>query len=304
MPRAGRSIVDTLLVHYDADLRDGVGGLLDTGPSAPMTDSLDLDLYLARIRWGEVARPTFDTLAGLLSAHLSHIPFENLDVLLRRPVRLDLESLQNKLVRSRRGGYCFEHATLFAAVLEHLGFQPVRHAARVLLVNPRTASPRTHMFLTVALAEGTFVVDPGFGAHAPGFPVPVVDGSPANADRETHWLVRDGHHWMMRTQTGDKTVDCWASTMERENPVDFEMGNHYTATHPSSPFVNRILMHARTADGRVAVMNRDLTVWRANTSRSTQLADRSALRAVLVEHFGFDLPEVEHLRVPSIPEWE
>jgi N-hydroxyarylamine O-acetyltransferase len=50
-------------------------------------------------------------------------------------------------------------------------------------------------------------------------------------------------------------------------------------------------------------MNRDLTIWRGDEPSLTQLADRAALRRLLVEHFGFDLPEVEHLRVPSIPEW-
>ena len=63
------------------------------------------------------------------------------------------------------------------------------------------------------------------------------------------------------------------------------------------------MMRALTADGRVTVMNRDLTIWRANEPHSTRLADRGALRTLIVEHFGFDLPEVEHLRVPSIPEW-
>src|SRR5947207_7172356 len=81
----------------------------------PMIASFDLDAYFARIRWDGAPCPTLDTLAGLLQAHMAHIPFENLDVLLCRPVRLDLESLQRKLVHSRRGGYCFEHATLFAA---------------------------------------------------------------------------------------------------------------------------------------------------------------------------------------------
>lgn len=268
-----------------------------------MTTSLDLDAYLERVQWGGGTRPTFDTLAGLLNAHMSRIPFENLDVLRGRPIRLDLDGLQDKLVRAGRGGYCFEHGTLFAAVLEKLGFQPVRHTARVVLIVPRTASPRTHMFLTVPLADGTFVVDPGFGALAPRVPVPLVDGAEARAGHETHWMARDGHHWILRAQTGDRTVDAWVSTLERDNLVDFEVGNHFTATYSDSPFVNRIMMRALTADGRVTVMNRDVTIWRANEHRSTQLADRGALRALLIEYFGFDLPEVEHLRVPSIPEW-
>ena len=82
------------------------------------------------------------------------------------------------------------------------------------------------------------------------------------------------------------------------------MGNHFTATHANSPFVNRIMMFVHTEHARVTVMNRDVTIWRGSQPHSTQLADRVALRALLVEHFGFDLPEVEHLRVPSIPEWE
>ena len=269
-----------------------------------MTTSLDLDAYLERIQWGGGLHPSFDTLAGLLLAHMSCIPFENLDVLIRRPVRLDLDGLQGKLVRSRRGGYCFEHATLFAAALEKLGFQPTRHSARVVLLVPRTESPRTHMFLTVPLADCTFVVDPGFGAFAPRVPVPLVEGAEAHADHETHWMVRDGHHWMLRSRTGDKTVDCWVAMLEEDNLVDFEMGNYVTSTFSGSPFVNRIMMRALTADGRVTVMNRDLTIWRDNTPHPAQLADRAALRALVVQHFGFDLPEVEHLRVPSIPEWE
>jgi len=125
-----------------------------------MSRSVDLDTYFERIEWGGATRPGYDTLAGLLGAHMAHIPFENLEVLLGRPVRLDLQALQSKLVRARRGGYCFEQATLFAAVLEQLGFVTVRHTARVVIFVPRHESPRTHMFLTVPLAEGTFVIDP------------------------------------------------------------------------------------------------------------------------------------------------
>ena len=116
-------------------------------------------------------------------------------------------------------------------------------------------------------------------------------------------MVRDGHFWVLRAQSGEKAVDCWVSTLEQDNLVDFEMGNHYTATHPASPFVNRIMLRALTGDGRVAVMNRELTIWRGEKPLTSQLADRAALRALLVEYFGFDLPEVERLRVPSIPEW-
>lgn len=268
-----------------------------------MSDSLDLDAYFDRIGWGGATSATYHTLAGLLRAHMAAIPFENLDVLLGRRVRLDLEGLQAKLVQARRGGYCFEHVTLFAAVLEKLGYAPVRHSARVVLVNPRTAAPRTHMFLTVLLAEGRFVVDPGFGLLAPRVPVLLEDGAKASFENETYWMARDGSFWLLHAQTEEKTVDAWASTLEADNPVDFEMANHYTSTHPSSGFVNRLTLSAITAEGRATVMNRDVTLRCGGEARTSKLGDRAALRALLVEHFGFDLPEVERLRVPAIPEW-
>lgn len=275
-----------------------------TREKGQMADLLDLDAYFERIGWGGGTRPDYDTLAGILLAHMSSIPFENLDVLLGRGIRLDLESVQRKLVRARRGGYCFEHGALFAAVLEALGFAPVRHTARVVLVSPRTESPRTHMFLTVPLAEGIFAVDPGFGALAPRAPVPLHDGAAARSGSETHWMARDGQYRVLRAGTSEKVIDCWVSTLEHENPADFELGNHYVATHPSSPFVNHIMLRALTQDGRVTVMNRDVNIRHAGASESLQLADRAALRSLLAEHFAIDLPEVERMRVPSIPEWD
>ncbi len=269
-----------------------------------MTTSIDLDAYLDRIHWTGGTAPGFETLARLLDAHMTYIPFENLDVLLHRPIRLDLDSLQNKLVRARRGGYCFEHATLFAAVLEALGFQPIRHSARVTLIVPRSASPRGHMFLTTALPEGVFVLDPGFGAQAARMPVPLVDPESVQTERVTHWMVRDGGAWILRTRRDKMLVDAWASTLEEEYSVDFEMASHFMASHPMSGFVNRLMMSAFTADGRVTVMNRDLTIWRGEQAETRQIADRAELRALLATYFGFNLPEVERIRIPLVPEWD
>ena len=92
---------------------------------------------------------------------MAAIPFENLDVLLGRGVRVDLESVTAKLVTARRGGYCFEHGTLFQAALRALGVEATAHAARVLLVAPKAEAPRTHMFLTVVDGGTTWVLDPG-----------------------------------------------------------------------------------------------------------------------------------------------
>jgi N-hydroxyarylamine O-acetyltransferase len=273
------------------------------GCAAGDTLSLDLDAYFDRIDWGGSTQPTYETLAGILDAHMRHVPFENLDVLLRRPIRLDPDGLQQKLVHARRGGYCFEQASLLGAVLAELGFAPVAHTARVVMYTPRTGSARTHMFLVVTLPEGTFVVDPGFGGLAPRVPVPLVDGATMMHGSDAHTMVRDGRYWVLRARTESGLVDAWATTLDLDNAIDFEMGNHFTSTWPGSPFLNRLTLRAFTSDARVTVMNRDVTVRRGDVTETRQLVDRADLRALLERDFGFDLPEVATLRIPSVPEW-
>ena len=81
------------------------------------------------------------------------------------------------------------------------------------------------------------------------------------------------------------------------------MGNHFTSTYPGSQFIDRLLLRAITPGGQVTVMNRDVTMREGGDVRRLQLPDRAALRALVNDHFGFDLPELETLRVPSIAEW-
>ena len=95
--------------------------------------------YFARIGYQGSLAPTLETLRALHFAHVSTIPFENLDIVLGKTISLDLGHLQAKLVTAKRGGYCFEQNALFAAALESLGFEVVRLAARVRLAPRRSA---------------------------------------------------------------------------------------------------------------------------------------------------------------------
>jgi len=263
------------------------------------------DGYLAHIGWSGPLATTLDTLTRLMRAHMARIPFENLDVLLGRGVRVDLDSVYAKLVESRRGGYCFEHSTLFRAALEAAGFRAVSHSARVILMTPRQAAPRTHMFLSVSIDGTTYVLDPGFGGHGPLVPLPLVEHHEVRDGPDVHRLTRRDGEWLLEAKIGGAMTPLWMSTLEPESPIDFAMGNHFTATWPDSPFVQRLMLRALTPDGRrVSVMNRDVTVARDGVFEKSQLQDRTALRTLLAEEFGIDLPEVERLRIPTVPEWD
>jgi N-hydroxyarylamine O-acetyltransferase len=265
--------------------------------------TFDLDAYLARIDWQGSLEPTLETLTGLTRAHITRVPFENIDVLLGRGIRTDLDSIVEKMIVAGRGGYCFEHGTLFQAALDRLGFTAIAHAARVVVIVPRHQSPRTHMFLTVAIDGERYVVDPGFGGHTAVVPVPLREGVDVRDGGNRHRMVRHGDEWVLEADIAGTMTPLWVSTLEPQLPVDVQLANYWVSTAPASPFVNRLMLRALTPGGRTSVMNRDVTVIRAGTTEKYQLADRQALRALLGEHFGFDLPAVEHLRVPMVPEW-
>jgi N-hydroxyarylamine O-acetyltransferase len=265
--------------------------------------AFDLDAYLARIGWQGSLEPTLDTLAGLTRAHITRIPFENVDVLLGRGIRIDLDSIVAKMVVAGRGGYCFEHGTLFQAALDAVGFRPVAHAARVVVIVPRHQSPRTHMFLTVDIGGERFMVDPGFGGHTAVLPVPLRDGAEVRDGSDRHRMVRHEGEWVLEAEIDGTMTALWTATLEPQLPIDFQLANHWVSTAAASPFVTRLMLRALTPGGRTAVMNRDVTVSSAGKTEKYQLADRKALRALLGEHFGFDLPDVEQLRVPMVPEW-
>jgi N-hydroxyarylamine O-acetyltransferase len=265
--------------------------------------AFDLDAYLARIGWQGTLEPTLETLTGLTRAHITRIPFENVDVLLGRGIRIDLDSIVQKIVVSKRGGYCFEHGTLFQTALDRLGFRTVAHAARVVVIVPRHQSPRTHMFLTVEIGSDRFVVDPGFGGHTALIPVPLRDGGEVRDGADRHRMVLHEGEWVLEAEIDGKMTPLWMATLDPQLPVDFELANHWVSTAAASPFINRLMLRALTQRGRTSVMNRDVTVSSDGKTEKYQLADRQALRVLLDEQFGFDLPEVEQLKVPMVPEW-
>ena len=257
---------------------------------------LDIDAYLARIRYRGDRQPTLATLQALHLAHATRIPFENLDILLGRPIRIDLDSLQEKLVFARRGGYCFEQNTLFAGVLRAFGFEPTLLAARVRFGTTRVL-PRTHMVLKVQSEGAEWLVDVGFGAAGLLQPVRFGDSKEARQFAWTYRLVRSAGHWVLQSFREDAWTDLYAFTLEPQLPVDFEVANHYVSTHPQSRFVRALTVQQVMPEERKTLVDRELAIERsAGIERRT--IDDDALLDVLVQTFGLSFPKGTRFRIP------
>jgi N-hydroxyarylamine O-acetyltransferase len=252
-------------------------------------EDVDLDAYLRRTGASPPLAPSRDDLARLQQAHLAAIPFENLDLLLGRDIHLDVASLQTKLVRGHRGGYCFEQNTLFEAALRGIGFAVTPLAARVR-AGTTAVRPRTHMLLKVDLPEGAFVVDVGFGGDGPLHPLPLETGVEQWVGATGHRLRREGPLWVLEGDTGDGWSDLYAFTLEAQHPVDFEMANHFTSTHPRSPFLNSLTAQRSFPERRLILRNRELQVREGRLVEVTTIRDPDHLLAVLEERFDLVFP--------------
>jgi N-hydroxyarylamine O-acetyltransferase len=259
-----------------------------------MTSAVDLGAYLARIGYSGDTGATAETLRRLMLAHVAAIPFENLDPLAGRPVRLDLDALQDKLVGSRRGGYCFEQNLLFAAALRALGFEVACLAARVGWNRPKDAPPppRTHTLLHVALDEGPFIADVGFGGMTPTAPLRLETGIEQATPHEAFRLVRVDDDYRLEALVGGTWTELYQFDMQRQTDADLDMMNHYTASHPNSVFVGSLSV-ARVAPGRrLALRDNRLATHRADgRTERTILASAAEIRAALADVFELDVPD-------------
>ncbi|MFC0600477.1 arylamine N-acetyltransferase family protein [Streptomyces palmae] len=281
----------------------------DTASAArtAVAPQLDLDAYLARISWSGERRADADTLRSLHRAHLRGIPFENVQALLGSAPSLALPDLEAKLVRGRRGGYCFEHNTLFAAVLEAFGFGVTRLAARVRVGGGSAIRPRTHMLLLVEVAGedgGSYLADVGFGAVGGLYEaIPLVPETEARDGVRRHRLLREPHHgledlWVLQAFQDGEWADQYAFNREPYEPADFEVINWHIATNPRSPFSHTLYAQRTTAETHLALSGRTLVETYADGTREERslaeepggAVDTEEAIRLLSEEFGIELP--------------
>ncbi|MEO3434120.1 arylamine N-acetyltransferase [Inquilinus sp. CAU 1745] len=219
---------------------------------------MDIDAYLRRIGWTGAVDPTPETLSALVARHVASIPFENLNPFLGLPVDLDPVALEEKLVRNRRGGYCFEQNALFALALEALGFRASGLAARVLWNGPEDAiTPRSHMLLRVELEGRTHLADVGFGGNTPTGPLLLEEGMEQETPHEPYRLIPHDGDWRLHARIGKEWKALYRFDLQRQYPVDYAAANYFLSTSPSSHFVTG-LVAARAVEGRrLALRGRD-----------------------------------------------
>jgi len=249
---------------------------------------------LAYLDRAGVAGPAASDTASLRALHLAHqmaVPFENLSIHLAEPISLDEGDLVDKIVRRRRGGFCYELNGAFALLLEALGARVSRVAARVY-GEAGLSPPFDHLALVVRPADGSgpWLADVGFGSHSdypllldarddqddPAGRFRLADAGAGDID-----VLKDGQP-QYRLETRERTLadcvpTCW-----------------WQQTSPRSHFTRSTICSRRTPDGRVSISGRTLIQTRDGTRTEQQIDTDDALLAAYRDYFGIVLAQVPH----------
>jgi len=230
--------------------------------------------------------------ASLRALHREHqlaVPFENLSIHLAEPISLDEADLIDKIVRRRRGGFCYELNGAFALLLEALGMRVSRVAARVH-GEAGLSPPFDHLTLVVRPADGSgpWLADVGFGSHS-DYPLlldvrddqddPVGVFRLADAGEGDIDVLKDGQP-QYRLETRERTLadcvpTCW-----------------WQQTSPQSHFTRGTICSRRTQDGRVSISGRTLFTTRDGAKTEQRIDTDDALLAAYRDHFGIVLSRV------------
>lgn len=262
-----------------------------------MKSVAELNAYFERIGYDGPAEASVEVLKELHRLHPRVIAFENLNSLLGMSIKLDLESLQEKMIHQNRGGYCFEHNLLFKSVLETLGFTVRGLAARILWNVPEDqTTPRGHMLLLVESERDNYIADVGFGGLTLTAPLRLEPDTVQETPHEPFRLRQAGDEYIMKAKIRDEWKSLYRFSLQEQFLPDYEVSSWYLSNHPSSHFVTDLIAARSTPETRYVLKNNKFAIHHleAGTKKRT-LSTIEEIKMILEEKFLLSLPAASEL---------
>jgi len=250
---------------------------------------MDLEAYLRRIEYDGPREPSAAVLRCLHRQHLFTVPFENLDIPLKTPIRLEPSLLYEKIVGRRRGGFCYELNGLFCELLTAMGFQVVMLAARVRRENGGFGPEFDHMLLQVELEE-PWLVDVGFGDSFVN-PIMFRAGGADQLSGHRYLVAAAGDEWELLREDEAGQVPLYRFRTVPRQLADYEEMCRFHQTSPESHFTRSWICSKATPDGRITLANMRLIITRDGVREESVLTSQAELRRCLRDQLGIQLPE-------------
>jgi N-hydroxyarylamine O-acetyltransferase len=263
-----------------------------------LPDIVNVDAYLERIGYTGPRTATLETLAAIHLHHPQAIPFENLDPLLKQPIRLSAEAFERKMLQGRRGGWCFEHNLLLSNVLQSIGFRVTGLAARVMWNAVDAAvRARSHMLLRIdrpayRINGESYIADVGFGGLTLTAPLRLTPDVEQTTPHETFRLIETGGEYILQGLIRDIWKSLYRFDLQPQLLPDYEVWSWHLANHPESPFVNNLMAARVASDRRYGLLNNKLSIHHLHSgSEQITLGSVTEMRRTLEDTFGIRLPD-------------
>jgi len=253
---------------------------------------MNVTTYLKRIDYAKAVKPDAQTLRGLQTAHLRSVPFENLDIGLKRPILLDEQSLWNKIVMNNRGGFCYELNGLFAWLLQQIGFEVTYLNARVYDRNGNLGINFDHLALLVQVPGKSehWLADVGFGDSFT-FPLNLDDRSEQPQGLRAYRVdqVNDGFVTWQKNYDGSWERHYFFDLQPHAFPDEYQDACSYHQTSPESPFVRGSIISHATENGRVSLEDGRLILTTNGQRENHGIKSEGEYRLLLKKHFNIAL---------------
>lgn len=259
--------------------------------------NMDLNKYFERIGFNEESKVNLEILKKLNYLHAITIPFENINPLLKLPVKIDINSIEEKLVLKKRGGYCCEQNTLFFHVLTEIGFEVRSLAGRVVWNDSiNSITSLTHMFLLVTFNQVEYIIDVGFGAQTLTLPLKFILDEVQETPHESYQIIKFEDDFVLQTRINNNWKSMYRFNKNQQHFVDFEVGNWYTSTNPDFIFTNILFLSKAHKNGRHSLVNNIFKTYDLDgTSKTLKIESIEELKNIITSVFNIEISEEELL---------
>ena len=238
--------------------------------------------YLGRIGYDGALNVDLETLIGVHRAHLLAVPYENIDVALRKPLTREPAAAFEKIVTQRRGGWCYEMNGLLAWALEEIGFAVTRLAGGVNRVTVGDDAVGNHLVLRVDL-DRPYIADAGFGDGLLE-PVPLVEGAYTQRGFTFRLENLDLRWWRFHNHQHG-SAPSFDFIDEPADPALLER-KCLSLQQDASPFVINVVLQTHTPAGIATLRGRSLRQIDSSGAHERDVDDCEDYGRVLAEVFN------------------